>query len=84
MSGKNNIICDLSSCVIQKFNRYEILKHQLKDQEKQFHEPVDIIYEPVNDDSSIACFFTGNLHLPYRYYCSKKVKDSYKNLSSVY
>ena len=47
MRGKNNIICDLSSCVIQKFNGYEILKHQLKDQEKPFQEPVDIIYEPV-------------------------------------
>ena len=32
--GKNNIIRDLSSCVIQKFNGYEIVKHQLKDQEK--------------------------------------------------
>ena len=40
-----------------KFNGYEILKHQLKDQEKQFHEPVDIIYKPVNDNSSIVCFF---------------------------
>ena len=74
--GKNNIICDLSSCVIQRFNGYEILKHQLKDQEEQFQEPVDIIYEPVNDNSSIVCFFTDNLH--YRSYCSKKVKDSYK------
>ena len=52
--GKNNIICDLSSCVIQRFNGYEILKHQLKDQEEQFQEPVDIIYEPVNDNSSIV------------------------------
>ena len=44
VSGKNNIICHLSLCVIQKFNGYEILKHQLKDQENQFHEPVGIIY----------------------------------------
>ena len=56
MRGKNNTIRGLSSSVIQKFNGYEILKHQLKDQEKQFHEPVDIIYELVNDGSSIACF----------------------------
>ena len=76
--GKNNIIRDLSSCVIQKFNGYEILKHQLKDQEKQFHEPVDIIYKPVDDNSSIVCFFTDNLYLACRSYCSKKVKDSYK------
>ena len=47
--GKNNMIRDLSSCVIQKINGYEILNTQLKNEEKLCHEPVDIIYELVND-----------------------------------
>lgn len=47
VTGKNIIAQDLSSCVIQKYNGYEILNHQLKCQEKQFYEPFDIIYEPV-------------------------------------
>ena len=38
--GKNNIIRDLSSSVVQKFNGYEILKVQLKSEEKRCHEPI--------------------------------------------
>ena len=65
--GKNNVIRDLSSCIVQKFNKYEIFKTQLKTEEKCCHEPIDIIYEPVND-----------LHLAHRSYCSQKIGDDYK------
>ena len=44
MQDKNNIMQDLSSCVFQKFNGYEILKHQLIDQEKQLKKPIDKMY----------------------------------------
>lgn len=71
MQDKNNIIRCLSSCVIQKFSGYEILKTQLKNEEKRCHEPVDIIYELVNDERSIKYYLTSNLHLAYRSYCSK-------------
>ena len=64
--GKNKNLRDFSSCVFQKFNGYDILKSELKNEEKQFHELIDIIYEPVNDESSVKCFFTDNLHLAYR------------------
>lgn len=78
MQDKNNIIRCLSSRVIQKFSGYEILKTQFKNEEKRCHEPVDIIYELVNDERSIKYYFTSNLHLAYRSYCSKKVKDDYR------
>ena len=64
--SKNKNLCDFSSCVFQKFNGYDILKSELKNEEKQFHELIDIIYEPVNDESSAKCFFGDNLHLAYR------------------
>ena len=67
-----------SDCVIQKFNGYEILKTQLKNEDKNCHEPIDIIYEPVNDERSIECYFTRNLHLAYRSYCCKKAKGDYR------
>ena len=54
--GKNNMISDLSSCVVQRFNGYEIIKARLKSEEKRCHKPIDIIDEPVNDERSIACF----------------------------
>ena len=48
---------DLSACIVQKFNGYEILKIQLKGIEKRNHELIDIIYEPVNDERHINFFF---------------------------
>ena len=74
------MIRDLLSCVIQKLNGYEILETQLKNEEKRCHEPVDVIYEPVNDERSIECYFTSNLHLAYISYCSKKVNGDYRTL----
>lgn len=47
----DSIIRDLSSCVVQKFNRSEILKTQLKTEGKRRHELIEIIYEPVNDEN---------------------------------
>ena len=47
----DSMIRDLSSCVVQKFNRSEILKTQLKTEGKRRHELIEIIYEPVNDEN---------------------------------
>ena len=72
IQGKNNVQRDLSVDLVQKFNGYEISKTQLIGKEKRNHEPVDIIYEPVNDKRHIQCFFTDDLHLAYRSYYSQK------------
>ena len=55
--GKNNVVRDLSSCVIKKVNGNEISQDQLKREQKCFLELIDIIYEPVKDNDKIACFF---------------------------
>lgn len=52
----DSIIRDLPSCIIQKFNRSEILKTQLKTEGKRRHELIEIIYELVNDERWIECF----------------------------
>ena len=57
VQGKNNKIRNLSSCEIQRFNCHNILKPEIKRDEKQFHEPVDVIYEPVVDSKPRNCFF---------------------------
>ena len=59
-------------------NSYDILKSEPKNEEKQFYEPIDIVYEPVNGESSVKCFFTDNLHLAYRSYCSKPGNNNAK------
>ena len=65
----DSIIRDLPSCIVQKFNRSEILKTQLKTEGKRRHESIEIIYEPVNDERSIKSNES---------YCSRKVKHGYK------
>ena len=70
----------MSACVIQKFNGYEILKQQLKRHEKHFHEPIDISYEPVIDNSVMVYFFTNDLHLACGSYYSRTVKEKHQVL----
>ena len=76
MSGKNNVVQDLLSYVIQKFKGYEISINQLKRQQKCFLESIDIVYEPVKANDAIACFFTSSLHLAYISYFPRKIKNN--------
>ena len=68
--GKNKVIRGLSSCVVKKFNGYEIMKKSLQHKEKKDSDPVHIVYESV-----IKCFFTDSLHLAFRSYIDKNKKD---------
>ena len=40
---------DLSSCVIKTFNGYNILKAEIKDEEKKVHQPIDTVYVLIKD-----------------------------------
>ena len=48
---KSNLTQDWSSSIIQKFNGYEIIKHELARKEKIEFTPINIIYEPVYDEN---------------------------------
>lgn len=50
----------------------------MKKEKKTKFEPLHIVYGPVLDESSINCFFTNDLHLPFRSYVGKKFKGEYK------
>ena len=43
--GKNKVISGLSSCVMQKFSGFEIMKNDLQYKEKKHFEPTDIVYD---------------------------------------
>ena len=52
---------------MEKFNGYEIIKHELARKEKRKFVPIDIVYESVYDESiPVPCFFTDKIHLAYR------------------
>ena len=73
--GENKITRDLSSSVIEKFNRFQIIKRGLENKEKEDFCSIDIVYEPVsNKNDLLICYFTDNIHLAFRSYISKKVK----------
>ena len=72
---KNTILKDLSSCVIQRYNGYEVVKTEKKDCRKQAFEPIDIVYDPVEGPKhNIECFHMPKIHIAYRLKYSKRSK----------
>ena len=72
MKEKNKMKRDLSSCVIQNFNGYELLRNNLNSFEKKDSIPIDIISEPTLDENKkIECFFEPDISLAYVGYIEK-------------
>ena len=66
---------DLSSSIIEKFNRYEIIKHKIACKEKVELTPIKTVYEPIYDENvPVLCYFTDKVHLAYRSYIGSYVK----------
>ena len=58
LKSKNEMKTELSACVIQKFNGYDLLRNTLQRSPKIDLVPIDIVYEPSLDVSKpISCFF---------------------------
>ena len=58
LKEKNKMKRELSSCAIQKFNGYELLRNNLHSFEKKDSIPIDIIYErKLDENKKIECFF---------------------------
>ena len=62
---KNEVIRNLSSSVLEKFNGYEMIRNDLSYQEKAEVIPIDLVYEPIyNENVPVPCYFTSEIHLP--------------------
>ena len=49
---------ELSACVIQKFNGYELFRNHLNSTEGKHFIPIDVVYKPtLNENKAIECFF---------------------------
>ena len=74
-TGKSQVIRNLLSCIIQKYKSYQVVKIEEQYNIKQLFEPIDIIYNPVqNFTNTIDCYFTQNIHFAYRCEYSKGKK----------
>lgn len=59
LKTKNQMRVELSSCVIQKFNGYDLLRTELSRDQKKNLLPLDIVYEPTLDRKKpILCYFS--------------------------
>ena len=82
MKEKNKMKRELSSCAIQKFNGYELLRNNLNSFEKKDSIPIDIIYEPTLDENKkIECFFAPDISLAYVGYI-EKIRNNEKYIES--
>ena len=66
-SEKKNLIRDLSTCIIEKFNGFNIVRIEFDRKLRQKMSLIDIIYKPVKKgDEIIECFFSLQINLAYR------------------
>ena len=56
----------LSSCTIQKFNGYELIRNKLQHKELSDFTPIDIVYKPTLDvEKPILCYFAPQIFLSF-------------------
>ena len=72
---KNKVLRELSSCVIEKFNGFSVVRVEFGKKLRQSFHPIDIIYKPVKRcDEIIDCFFSEKLNLTFCTSFSEGVK----------
>ena len=66
-SRKKNIVREICSCVIEKFNGFHVVRIDFEQKLRKDFLPIDIVYKPIKkEDEIIDCFFTDKIHLAYR------------------
>ena len=79
LKSKNEMRAELSACILQKFNGYDLLRASLKCSEKKDLLPIDIVYETtLNTEKPIECFFASEIHLAFNTYLDKIAKGNKK------
>ena len=64
---KNEVQKEISSCVEQRFNSFQITCHLLTKKQKVDFESLGIIYKPaMRLDEIIECYFTSEINLAFR------------------
>ena len=62
-SGKNIVQRELSACVEERFNGFELVKKLAENLTRQNYKSIDIIYKPVSKINQIInCYFTTSMH----------------------
>ena len=84
-SERKNLIRDLSGCIIEKFNGFNIVRIEFDRKLRQKMSPIDIIYKPVKrEDEIIECFFSSQINLAYRTTFSENQKIKHSTAFQCY
>ena len=84
-SEGKNIIRDLSSCIIEEFIGFNIVRIEFERKLRQKMSAIDIIYEPVKkEDEIIECFFSHQTNLAYRSTFSENQKIKHSTAYQCY
>ena len=66
-SEQKKIVNEVSACVIQRFNGFNLVRLEFDHQIRRDFTPIDIIYKPVKKENEVLnCFFTDKLYLAFR------------------
>ena len=66
LKTKNEMRKELSSCAIQKFNGYKLLRNHLNYGKRRDFIPIDIVYEsPLDTKKPILCFYAPYIYLGF-------------------
>ena len=82
LKTKNEMKAELSACVIQKFNGYDLLRVELNRNEKKNLIPIDFVYEPTLDKNKpIYCYFAPKIHLAFQTFYGRFIKGTKKTIN---
>ena len=75
LKEKNEMRKELSTCIVQKFNGYDLLRNHLNSIERKDFIPIDVVYERfLNDKNLILCFYAPQIYLGF-YTTIEKLKN---------
>ena len=78
LKEKNQMKRELSACIIEKFNGYEVLRNHLNSTERKNFIRIDIVYEStLNEKKPIMCFFAPDISLGH-YTSDDKIRKGKK------
>ena len=63
---RKNVIRELSSCIFEKFNSFNIVRLEFDKKLRQKMLSIDIVYKPVKKETeNIECFFSRRINMAY-------------------
>ena len=84
-AGRKNVIRELSSCIFEKFNGFNIVRLEFNRKLRQKMSLIDIIYKRVkNETENIKCFFSKRINMAYRLTFNENKKIRHRTAFQCY